>query len=455
MEGIYEKSGAGELYDALDQDTQDLLSQAGIGEGSWESGDGGQLFQALSQLLREKLAAPLKGLAALLGVVVLCRLGGIFEEGGSASLLAGTLACAGVLTVPLLELIQAAQRVIESACVFLGASVPVYSALLLASGNTAAGGSYSFWTLAAGSLIPALSSALLMPLLHMFLLLALASSLCGGAFDKLLQSLYSFAKWALVLAVTLFSGVLSVQTVLNAQVDAASGKAVKFLASSAVPIVGGAFGDAVAAIQNSVEIVKSGVGAFGILAALCIFVPTMLQGALWMGVCLLGQVAAGLFRYAPAGLPVWGLRLGGQDGAGGARQRVCRGGGVRRLGALCERKPMNQVMESVLTVCVALVAAELLRRFCPEDQMVRFVSGLVALGLLLSLVGAAMAWSWTFPSPPPRASASRRSSPPTWRSSTSRPPSRTGRPMSKACWRRLGCRQKKSRFPQIETKMAA
>lgn len=295
VEGIYEKSGAGELYSALDQDTQDLLSQAGIGEGSWESGDGGQLFQALSQLLREKLAAPLKGLAALLGVVVLCRLGGIFEEGDSASLLAGTLACAGVLTVPLLELIQAAQRVIESACVFLGASVPVYSALLLASGNTAAGGSYSFWTLAAGSLIPALSSALLMPLLHMFLLLALASSLCGGAFDKLLQSLYSFAKWALVLAVTLFSGVLSVQTVLNAQVDAASGKAVKFLASSAVPIVGGAFGDAVAAIQNSVEIVKSGVGAFGILAALCIFVPTMLQGALWMGVCLLGQVAAGLF----------------------------------------------------------------------------------------------------------------------------------------------------------------
>ena len=51
---------------------------------------------------------------------------------------------------------------------------------------------------------------------------------------------------------------------------------------------------------------------------------------------------------------------------------------------------MDQVMESVLTVCVALVAAELLRRFCPEDQTVRFVSGLVALGLLLSLVGAAM-----------------------------------------------------------------
>lgn len=107
---------------------------------------------------------------------------------------------------------------------------------------------------------------------------------------------------------------------------------------------------------------------------------------------------------------------------------------------------MNQVMESVLTVCVALVAAELLRRFCPEDQMVRFVSGLVALGLLLSLVGAATGLELDLPSPPPRASASRRSSPPTWRSSTSRPPSRTGRPMSKACWRRLGCRQRNPGF---------
>lgn len=293
-EGIYEKSGAGELYDALDGDTQDLLAQAGAGDGLWQ-GDGEGLFQTLSSLLREGLAAPLKGMAALLGVVVLCRLAGCFEEGGELSLLAGTLACAGVLTAPLLELIRATQRAVESAGVFLGASVPVYSALLLASGSTAVSGSYSFLTLAAGAAIPALSSALLMPLLHIFLMLSLSAGLCGAKLDRLLQSLYGFAKWALVFAVTLFSGVLSVQTVLGAQADAAAGKAVKLVASSAIPIVGGAFGDAVAALQHSMQIVKSGVGAFGVLAALCIFLPTMLQAALWTGVCLLGQAAADLF----------------------------------------------------------------------------------------------------------------------------------------------------------------
>lgn len=295
LSGIYEKSGAGELYDSLDKETQELLSQGGVEDASWEGEDSGGLFEAFSQLFREKLTAPLKGLAALLGVVILCRLAGNFEEGSDVSLLAGTLACAGILTAPLLELIRSAESVVESACVFLGASVPVYSALLLASGSTTVGGSYSFWALAAGNLIPALSSALLMPLLHVFLMLSLASSLCGTKFDKLLSSLYGFAKWVLVFAVTLFSGILSVQTMINSQVDAATGKTVKLIASSAIPIVGGAFGDAVSAIQSSVQIVKSGVGAFGILAAICMFAPTMLQAGLWIGVCLLSQVAADLF----------------------------------------------------------------------------------------------------------------------------------------------------------------
>lgn len=48
---------------------------------------------------------------------------------------------------------------------------------------------------------------------------------------------------------------------------------------------------------------------------------------------------------------------------------------------------MNTVMESVLTVCVVLISTELLRKFCPENHMVRFVGSLVALSVLISTVG--------------------------------------------------------------------
>ena len=329
---IYKKSGAEGIYDSLDQETQALLSQMGMEKGEpLPSEEGEGLLQTLSQLLREKLAAPLKGMAALLSVVVLSRLAVVFEEGGDTVILAA-LACAAVLTAPLLELIQAAEQVIDSACAFLGAGVPVYAALMAASGSGGAGGAYSTLALTAGSLIPVLSSAVLLPLLHAFLMLALASPLCKSRFDHLISSLYGFAKWLLVLSVTLFSGLLSVQTMLGAQIDAASSKAVKLIASSAIPIVGGAFGDAVAAIQNSVQIVKSGAGAFGILAALCIFAPTFLQAALWLGVCLVCQAAAGLFDAS---------RLAALFGACGSVARML----LALMASVC----------AVAVVCVAMV----------------------------------------------------------------------------------------------------
>ncbi len=296
-EELLEKSGANEMYESLNEETRELLSHAGV-QGAGETGDGEGWFAVLSGLLREKLSGPLKALAALLAVIVLCRLANCFDsaEIGSAAGFAGALACAVITVTPLLELMESAKRAIEGASVFLLASVPVYGALMAASGSAAAGTSYSFLTLAAGNVIPVLSMTLVFPLLHGILAFSLMASVSQVKLDRVLSSVYGFSKWLLVLAVTVFSGVLSVQTALNAQVDAASNKAMKLLASSAIPIVGGAFGDAVAAIQNSVHIVKSGVGAFGILAALCIFAPAALEAGAWIGICSMGQIAGDLFE---------------------------------------------------------------------------------------------------------------------------------------------------------------
>lgn len=298
-EALYEKSGAGEMYDSLDGDARELLSRAGV-EGARVEGEleleG--LFQGLSQLLREELAGPLKAAASLLAVILLCRLASCLEAGGlgRTAALAGTVACAGIVAAPLAELIHQVRTVSEAASAFLLASVPVYAGLMVASGSAVTGGSYSFLTLAAGNAIPLLVTGLILPLLTLFLALALVSAVSAARLGRLASSLYGFAKWALLLAVTLFSGFLSVQTALNAQVDAAANKAAKLLASSAIPIVGGAFGDAVAAIQNSVHLVKSGVGAFGILASLCIFAPAVIQAALWVAVCTLGEIAGDVFE---------------------------------------------------------------------------------------------------------------------------------------------------------------
>lgn len=332
-EEIYEKSGAGELAGSLDKETRDLLDGLGAEDG-FPAGTitGEAIFDTLSGLVRDKLAGPLKALAAVVAVSLLCRLCGSLED-GEADLpqLVAAAACGLVMAGPVLGLLSACQRVAESAAAFLGAAVPVYAGLLAATGSAAAGGGYSVLAMLAGEAIPVLSAGFLLPLLRISLAFSLTAAVSGPGLGRLSGSLYALGKWALVMAVTLYAGVLSVQTALNAQVDAAASKAAKLALSTGVPIVGGALGDAVAAIQNSVRIVKSGVGAFGILAAICIFAPGFVECLLWSGVCLLGQIAGDLLE-AP--------KLSGLMGA--------FSGAVKMILAM---------MAGICAVCVATAAA--------------------------------------------------------------------------------------------------
>lgn len=297
---LYEKSGADRLYQSLDQDARDLLGQAGVREGRVQELDGQGLLRGLGRALREKLAAPLKAAGALLGIILLCRLCGCFEEGGFGAQ-AGAIACGAVMAAPLLGLLSACETVSQTAGAFITAAVPVYAGLLTASGSPAAGSGYSFLAMGAGAAVPWLCAGFLLPLLRVYLALAVSAAASGGRLGKLADSLYRFGKWALGLAVTAYTGVLSVQTALNGQIDAAAGKAAKLALSSGVPIVGGALGDAVAAIQNSVHMVKSGAGAFGMLAGLCLFLPLIGECAAWAGVCFLGEMAGDLFEAPEAG----------------------------------------------------------------------------------------------------------------------------------------------------------
>ena len=71
------------------------------------------------------------------------------------------------------------------------------------------------------------------------------------------------------------------QSLLGNAVDVSTNKTVKFVVSSFVPVVGSALGDAFGTVQGSVKLLKSGVGAFGLLAIGFIFFPVLAQCLLW------------------------------------------------------------------------------------------------------------------------------------------------------------------------------
>lgn len=295
---IYEKSGAASLFDALPEEAGDILKNAGITASESRTGDAESFLYALSMGMREKLTAPVRALAVLLAAILLCRLITTLAPEALQALsgFCGAMTAAVVLFPPLSELTAKSATVIEAIGVFLAAAIPVYVGLLMTLGNVAAGTTYGALTLTAANGISALASGVTVPLLRVFLALSTVSAATSFSLKRLTDMLYKFLKWIMVLAVTLFTGILSLQTLISAQTDAVTGRTARMLASSAIPIVGGAFGDALAAISGSVSLIKSGVGAFGLLASFAVFLPICLEALAWIAVCILASLAAELFE---------------------------------------------------------------------------------------------------------------------------------------------------------------
>lgn len=298
-DGLLEKSGAGELYGSLDAESRELLKEAGIDSFSVDgSFDTESFLGMVSGVLNDKLSLPLKTIAAVLIIIIICKLCSSFDNTNisSTASLVGTVAAAGAVLAPVIALIDSAKSVIQGASAFLVTCVPVYSALMIAVGNTTSGASYSYTALAAGNLISFISTTFIIPMLNIFLAFAVTSAISSVQLHKVTDSIYRFIKWLLVLLVTVFTAAISAQTFLNGNIDAVSAKTVKAVTSSFVPVVGGAIGDSLAAIQGSVQIIKSGIGAFGIIASMVIFLPTVLEAVLWTMICSICEIAADLFE---------------------------------------------------------------------------------------------------------------------------------------------------------------
>ena len=283
-----EESGAQDLWDSLPEETQELLEELGVEGVGWESlaaVEPQSFFEMLLGFFTGGLSQPLAAGASLLGIMLVCALmNGMklsFGERQTGSVLGmvGTLCACAVIAPPVISCIQQASTLIEGAGGFLLAGAPVLAGLMLACGQPVSASGWTVFLLAAGNGISLLSSVVLLPGMHIFLAFSLASAVSPDIrLDSLCGVFAKTVRWVLVLAVTIFTSLLSAQSLISASADGASVKAAKLFAGF-VPVVGN---------------VKSGVGAFGLLAALCIFLPVVAQCLLWIFCCTLCGAAGDL-----------------------------------------------------------------------------------------------------------------------------------------------------------------
>lgn len=286
-EELGEKLGVEGLYDSLPEEGKEQLSSMDVYEAedslefSFE-----KLISAIPQMLREQYLGPLNTLLAVCAAIILSSfLGAYSKEHEELCALGGTLSVCALFLPQLISLISQAKYVCDGVMVFLAAAIPVYAGLHIAAGSVALGSTYGGVSIVAANLVSQLINGLVMPSLPVFLGLSVSSAFSHINIKGISDSMYKFIKWLMVFSVTAFSGIISVQSAVSGATDVATTKTVKLLASSAIPIVGSAFGEGVAAVQNSVRVLKSGAGAFGMIATVALFLSPIIQTLLWQFSC--------------------------------------------------------------------------------------------------------------------------------------------------------------------------
>ncbi len=294
-----EASGANELPGKLPEEARKLMEDFGVGNLSQEgifNLTPEQILQQSLKLAGESASSPVRAAASVVGVILLCSLlqsvKGSFGDKELSRVfgVVCVLVTIAFVVTPVVDCVIRTNNTIQGAFVFITAFVPVLGSVMTASGQPVTAGSYSMTMLIASDAATALFSNIVMPVLNMILAMAVVSSAAPrlhlGGISSFMQRA---VKWVLGFTMTIFVSVLSIQGAVGNAADTVTMKAAKFVIGNAIPVVGGAISDAVTSVQSYLGLLKTTVGAFGVLAGACIFLPILIEHILWLvavNVCL-------------------------------------------------------------------------------------------------------------------------------------------------------------------------
>lgn len=286
-----EDSGANDLPNYLPDDTKSQLDQMGISGVDWNSIQSIQPNSVFSQILKmlgEGVQAPMKALLSLLGIMMLCALLnsmkinlGEKNMGGIMNLI-GTLCICMVVITPIVQSIVKLTGVIHGASTFMLACIPVLVGIMIANGQTVTASSYNLLMLGTTNSISFLSAHFLAPCMNIFLGFSVVSAISPTLrLNTLCNTISKIVKWVLGFCMSVFTGLLTIQSLLGGSVDVTTNRTLRFVVSSFVPVVGSALGEALSTVQGCIKVLKGGVGAFGVLAVVFMFLPILIECLLW------------------------------------------------------------------------------------------------------------------------------------------------------------------------------
>lgn len=308
-EGIYnsqyEQSGADALLRELTPEVKKQLKDIGVTSPSWQelnSMSFFDIFGSIMNTIQQQSVTPLNCVVKIMGVVMLVALiNSVKSSLGSSSLTAvlnsvATLTVSIILIQPVCQTIEYSTTIIKLSADFMLIFIPVMAGIMLTMGQSLqAAGSYTM-VMGAGTAVSQISNNILVPLLNTFLGISVVSGISQRVnLNGFCELINKVLKWVLTFTMSVFTAILTMQSIISSSADSAGVKATRFAISSFVPLVGGALSEAYQTVRGCMGMLKSGVGVFAILATGTIYLPAIISCLLWLSAINIAIALAGVF----------------------------------------------------------------------------------------------------------------------------------------------------------------
>ena len=288
----------------INSQVDELLEEYDI---DWKMDDvRGMGFSDIADAVRGSIAAkagaPMKMLTTLLAVAIFTSVmrsvgESSFPESSSRMYdMICVITAVAVIAPQLMTVYSGAMTAIERVGGFITVFVPVFSAIVIAGGGITSGAAYNVLTLGASEALVILSQSYLMPVLSLMAVLTISGSAFSyPTLDSIAALIKKITVWTITVAMTLFTGFVSLKCTLTAKADSAASKTAKFVMSGFIPIVGSAVTDAYSTVRSSFEVIGSTVGAAGTIAVIMILLPPVVELMIFRFVMWIGVAAAEMF----------------------------------------------------------------------------------------------------------------------------------------------------------------
>lgn len=177
--------------------------------------------------------------------------------------------CASVIVCTFQECINSVVNTLGAISTFMNCYVPVYTSVLLTSGNSMSATAYNVAMFSVCQIVSYLANEIIIPVISFSMCLCIVGAINPElAFGKVVNGIKKIIQWILGTLMTITVAVLGIQSVIGASADTVATKTAKYAMSTFVPFIGGAVSETYLTVKSSLGIIRSGIGSIGIIIVL-------------------------------------------------------------------------------------------------------------------------------------------------------------------------------------------